>query len=240
MKRAWPGAILLLAAACDRVEPRPYPAAGSASAALAAPARLAEAPEVRAAMTAMVEAAQKMTATCVAGVLRYDDDPLRTYYPRYINPCIPERCTPTAGDLEGLSASVKRAGALLDGDGRFDLPSLRGLVVLGESMASFARVAMGVKVKPGAEGTMLSGLSMHHSALVTAFKEIYPEATQPVDPPSLTTSLAVPEPGGPPCKWWRIERFCDVAKVHVTSPLLWRTTPPCIQVKIDPRRPSDI
>jgi hypothetical protein len=231
---------LLAAAACDRVEPRTYPAGNASAAAPAAPARPAEAPEVRAVMNAIVEAAQKMTATCVAGVLRYDDDPITTYYPRYINPCIPERCTPGAGDLEGLSASVKRAGALLDADARLDLPSLRGLVLLGESMASFARVAMGAKAKPGAEGALLSGLSMHHAALLTAFKEIYPETTQPVDPPSLTASLAVPDPGGDPCKWWRIERFCDVAKVHVSSPLVWGTTPPCILVKTDPRTPSSL
>jgi hypothetical protein len=226
---------LLALAGCDRVERRPYPAAGSASAAAARPA---DAPPVRAAMGAMVTAAQKMTATCGAGLLRYQDDPRENYYPRYINPCIPERCTPSAADLEALAGSVKQAGALLDGDPRLDLPSLRGLVALGESMAGFARVAMGGKPRAGEEGARLSGLSMHHAALVVAFQEIYPDDAAPIDPPSLTTSLAVPDPGGDPCKWWRIPRFCDVAKVHVSSPLRWRTNPPCIEVTTDPRAPS--
>lgn len=233
MKRGW---ILLIAlAGCDRVEPRPYPAPGPSSAS----PRPADAPPVREAMAALLAAAQAITASCVAGDLRYDDDPRDNYYPRYINPCIPERCTPRPADLEALAAATKKAGAILDGDPRLELPSLRGLVALGDAMAGFARVAMGGKPRSGrAEGTRLSGLSMHHAALVVAYKEVYPETSAPIDPPSLSASLAVPDPGGEPCKPWRIQRFCDVARVHVSTPLTWRTTPPCITVTTDPRTPS--
>jgi hypothetical protein len=229
VKRAW---ILLLAlAGCDRVEPQPYPASGTSSAA----ARAADAPPVREAMTAVLTAAQAVASTCVAGNLRYDLDPRDNYYQKYINPCIPERCEPKAAEVDALAESVKKARAVLDADPARDLASLRGLAALGDAMAGFARVAMAGKA---AGPQRLSGLSMHHAALATAFGEVYPDAKPPVDPPSLTASLAVPDPGGDPCKAWQIPRFCDVAKVHVSSPLTWRATPPCIEVKTDPRTPS--
>jgi len=220
--------------ACDRIEPRP--ATDSTARASAAPSAR---PEVRAAMTAIVTAAQATTATCVASELLWQPDPQDNYYPKYIHPCIPERCAPKIADLAALAGTVKAARALLDGDPRLDQPSLRGLVALGDATAAFAAAAMGGKPRDGRrEAERLSGLSMHHAALVGAFREVYPDAAAPVDPPSLTASLAVDDPGGDPCKGWRIPRFCDVSKVHVSSPLTWRTKPPCIEVTTDPRTPS--
>ena len=224
-------AALAALAGCDRVEPRQYPAAGASASA----ARPADAEPVRAAMTAMVGAAEAITSTCAAAALRYDRDPQDNYYPKYINPCIPERCEPKPADLDAFATRVKAARAVLDADPRRDLASLHGLVALGDAMAGFAAAVVQSKTTAS---TRFSGLSMHRAALAAAFREVYPDATTPVDPPSLTASLAVPEPGGDPCKAWQIPRFCDVAKVHVASPVTWRTTPPCIQVTTDPREPS--
>lgn len=232
VRRASILAIALLA--CDQIEQRP--AADTAAPASAAPVAQ---PAVREAMAAMITSAQAMTATCVASELHWELDPQDNYYPKYIHPCIPERCAPKPADLEALSASVKKARGLLDGDPLLDVPSLRGLVALGDALAAFAAAAMGGKPRDGRrEAERLSGLSMHHAALVSAFREVYRDAAAPVDPPSLTASLAVDDPGGDPCKGWRIPRFCDVSKVRVSSPLTWRTKPPCIDVTTDPRTPS--
>jgi len=76
---------------------------------------------------------------------------------------------------------------------------------------------------------------MHYAALATAFREIYADSDVPSEPPSLMTSLAVPEPGGDPCKGWALPQYCDVRGVRLPKEMKWRTDPPCIEVESIPK-----
>lgn len=190
--------------------------------------------EARAAMTTILSAAATATKTCVAAELHWEADealpssvagegsryvvPEITHWSR---PCIPERCTPSAADLDALRASTRALHALIDANPDLRVPSFQGFAAMADAMIGFADAIQGGK----------SGLSMHYAALAAAHRAVVPDADMPLHPPSLLASLAVPEPGGDPCKGWRIPRFCDVRGVRVPKEIRWRTDPVCIEVE---------
>jgi hypothetical protein len=228
--------LALTAHGCDRFDP---PAAGAPPAAEQAPKAQAGA---RDAMTAVMKAAQAATSTCVAGELVWEADenvgslyggegfsfepPPPTHFSR---PCIPERCAPTTAELDALRTSVRSAKTVIDGSVDLRVPTYQGFIALADAMVSFADAAV-AGVGQGKD-LRFSGFSMHYTTLATAYREVIPEADVPAEPPSLVASLAVPEPGGDPCKGWRVPRFCDVRGVRVPKVIKWRADPPCIEVE---------
>jgi hypothetical protein len=191
--------------------------------------------EARGAMTAVVKAAATSTSSCVAGELHWEADealpesvggegsryviPEITHYSR---PCIPERCSPKPADLDALRSSARALETLVDANADLRVPSFQGFVAMADAMVGFA---------DSARGGPMSGLSMHYAALAAALRAVVPDVDVPAHPPSLVASLAVPEPGGDPCKGWRIPKFCDVRGVRVPKEIRWRTDPPCIEVE---------
>lgn len=191
--------------------------------------------DAREAMTAVMQAAAASTASCVAGELTWEADvdlgtpqggegaryviPEPTHFSR---PCIPERCAPAAADLDALRAATQRVKALVDAHADLRVPTFQGFVAMADAMVGFAG---------SAPRSRSSGLSMHYAALATAYRAAVPNTQMPAHPPSLVASLAVPQPGGDPCKGWRIPRLCDVRGVRVPKQLRWRTDPPCVEVE---------
>ena len=223
----WSRTLLLLAAAplgCDSFE---APAASVSPAAAEEKARAS----AREAIGAVVKAAEAATASCTAGDLLWEADfDGNTVARHYSRPCLPERCTPSAADLDALRRATAAARRIVDADPATRLPSYLGAVSLAEAMVSFADTATtGLGAKDRA--ARLSGLSMHRRALVAAHKAIVPEATTPLEPPTLTASLAVDQPGGDPCKGWAMPKHCDVRAVRVPAEHKWRAAPPCIEVE---------
>lgn len=190
--------------------------------------------EARVATTAIMKAAAVSTSSCVAGELHWEADeelprsvggegsryviPEITHFSR---PCIPERCAPTPADLDALRSATRALRTLVEASPDLRVPSFQGFLAMADAMVGFADSVHGGK----------SGLSMHYAALSAAHRAVYPDANVPAHPPSLVASLAVPEPGGDPCKGWRIPRFCDVRGVRVPKEIRWRTDPVCIEVE---------
>lgn len=223
--------LLLIAAGCDRFDP---PAAGAAP----APGDQARS-EARAAMSVVMKAASTAAASCVAGELRWEPDEAIASFvggegSRYVppeithfsRPCIPERCAPSPAEVDALGAAARAMRSLVDGSPDLRVPSYQGFVAIAEAMVGFVAAA-----GPGSTQARMSGLSMHHAALATAFRTLVPGADVPLHPPALVASLAVAQPGGDPCKGWRIRRLCDVRGVRVPKEIRWRTDPPCIEVE---------
>lgn len=220
-------AILLLAVAplgCDSFD---GPAKAESPAAAEEKARAA----AREAIEGVVKAAEAATARCTAGALLweadFDGNDIARHYSR---PCIPERCDPSAAELDALRKATDAARKIVDADPATRLPSYLGAVSLAESLVSFADAAE-VSVANKDRAARMSGLSMHRRALVAAYKAIVPEATTPLEPPSLTASLAAEGAGGDPCKGWAMPKFCDVRGVRVPAEHRWRAAPPCIEVE---------
>lgn len=205
----------------------------------AAPSVVAKAEKARegarATLTAAMKAAQDLTATCVAADLHWDADVSGTTIPHHFSrPCIPERCSPKPAEVEALRASVAAAKKLVDGDVDLQIPSFQGFVALSEATLSFVDTALAGKAAAAAgkeNPLVLSGLSMHYTSMATALREIYKDAEAPLEPPSLTTSLAVAQPGGDVCKGWAVPTDCDVKAVRVPKVRKWRTDPACIEVE---------
>jgi hypothetical protein len=232
--------VLALAAyGCDRFE------AGDAPPPPAEKARQAQA-GAREAMAAVMKAAQDATSSCVAGELLWEADENAgslyggegfSFNPQppihFSRPCIPERCAPTPAQLDALRGSVRSAKTLIDANVDLRVPTYQGFVALGDAMVSFADAAV-AGVGQGKD-LRFSGFSMHYTTLATAFREVIPDADVPAQPPSLALSLAVAEPGGDPCKGWRVPRFCDVRAVRVPKEITWRADPPCIEVESVPK-----
>lgn len=216
-----------LAGGCDRFDP---PAAADANAAEQAAQKARGA--AKEALAAIVKAAQAATASCVAGELRWEADPDGNAVARHFSrPCLPERCSPAPAEIEALRSSTRAARALVDGDAALRVPSYQGVVALAEAMVSFADTAQAGMASAKDKPARMSGLSMHYGALVTAYRALYPDASAPLEPPSLAASLAVAEPGGDPCKGWAIPKYCDVRGVRVPKERRWRSDPPCIEVE---------
>jgi hypothetical protein len=218
---------VLVLCGCDRFEQRAAPEPPSAARA-AESARAA----ARESLTKVMAAAQAVTATCAAGELRWEADPDGNAVAKHFSrPCIPERCAPTTAELEALKAAVRNAKSVVEAESSLRVPSYQGFVALAEAMVSFADTAVtgsaGAKDKPA----RMSGLSMHYGALAAAYKELHPDTNVPLEPPSLTASLAVSAPGGDPCKGWAIPKYCDVRAVRVPKEHRWRSDPPCIEVE---------
>jgi hypothetical protein len=218
---------------CDRFDP---PASTGPSAAEQARVKAREA------MIALMKAAQAATSSCVAGELLWEadenvgptfggegfsfDPPPPTHFSR---PCIPERCAPTSAELDTLRSAARSVKAVVDENVDLRVPTYQGFVALADAVVGFADAAA-VGAGKGKE-LRFSGFSMHYTTLATAFREVIPDVAVPAEPPSLVASLAVPEPGGDPCKGWRVPRFCDVRGVRVPKELKWRADPPCIEVE---------
>lgn len=191
----------------------------------------------RAALTATMRAARALTATCVAADLRWEADPSDTNIPRHFSrPCIPERCTPSPADIDKMRSRVEEARKLVDGDAAMQAPSTQGFVALSEAMVGFIGTELPGTTSSAAAsdptGARISGLSMHYTAMATAFHGLYPdEPDVPLEPPSLVASLAVALPGGDVCKGWAIARYCDVSAVRVPKERRWRAVPACIEVE---------
>ncbi|APR78709.1 Hypothetical protein A7982_04056 [Minicystis rosea] len=209
---------------CDRFDP---PATKPAK---AEPADARSA--VREPMTAVMKAAQAATAGCVAGELRWEADPDGNEVARHFSrPCIPERCDPAPADVEALRAGTRALRARIDAEHALRVPSFQGFTALAEAMVAFADTARAGATPVKDKAARMSGLSMHYGALAAAFREIYPDANVPLEPPSLSASLAVPQPGGDPCKGWAIPKYCDVRAVRVPAERTWRSDPVCIEVE---------
>jgi hypothetical protein len=197
------------------------------------PAPSVKADEARAAAkeqtAAILKAAQAATASCVAGELRWEPDDTAALVSRhYSRPCIPERCATTAADIESLRKATASLKALLDREASLRVPSFQGFVAIAEAMVGFADTALAGSKDKAAQ---LSGLSFHYSALATAYRDLWNDNEVPTEPPSLTKSLDVPEPGGDPCKAWAKPQTCDVRGVRVPKERRWRVNPPCIEVE---------
>ena len=79
---------------------------------------------------------------------------------------------------------------------------------------------------------------MHYASLVEALRDVDPATKLPTVPPSLAASLAMPEPGGDPCKAWRLPNLCDAKAIHVPKEITWRAAPPCIEVDLEKKTPA--
>jgi hypothetical protein len=217
----------LVLGGCDRFEqraaPEPPPAVRAGESARAA---------ARESLAKVMAAAQAATATCTAGELRWEADPDGNAVARHFSrPCIPERCAPAAAELDALKAAVRGAKSVVEAEPSLRVPSYRGFVALAEAMVSFADTAATGSANARDKPARMSGLSMHYGALAAAYEELYPDINVPLEPPSLTASLAVAEPGGDPCKGWAIPKYCDVRGVRVPKEHRWRSDPPCIEVE---------
>lgn len=186
-------------------------------------------------LDATMKAAQAATATCVAADLYWEADVSGTTIPHHFSrPCIPVRCEPKPEELDALKSSVAQVKKLVEGDRELQIPSFQGFLALSEAMIAFVDTALAGKAGGGdgkEKSLALSGLAMHYSLMATAFHEIYKDADVPSEPPSLTKSLEVPEPGGDVCKGWALPRYCDVKAVRVPKERRWRTDPVCIEVE---------
>lgn len=216
---------------CDRFDASAHPAPE-----VNAKDRAKEA--ARAPIEAIVKAAVTVTSTCVAGEVRWEADAPdlegKTLPRHYSRPCIPERCSPSKADLDALREAAYKLNVEIKRDSALRVPSYQGFLALTEAMVSFADTALaGLAGRPpeGEKPLRLSGLSMHYGALVTAYRALYADTSVPVEPPSLTASLAAPGAGGDVCKGWAIERLCDVRALKVPSEHKWRVDPPCIEVE---------
>lgn len=191
--------------------------------------------EAKTTLNAVIKAAQGATSTCTAAPLHWEADVSGTTIPHHFSrPCIPVRCDPKPAELDALRASVGAAKKLVEGDINLQIPSFQGFLALSEAMLGFVDTALAGKAKaaPGADTSLvLSGLAMHYSLLAAAYLDIYKDADVPKEPPSLTASLDVPEPGGDVCKGWALPRYCDVKAVKVPKERKWRTDPVCIEVE---------
>lgn len=220
--------IVIGVAACDRFDP---PAGGAPASVMEVEgkARLS----AREALTKVIKAAQAATAGCVAAdaIWEAEDDGYAVSR-HYSRPCIPERCSATPAQIEELRASARAVKALVEGDRHLGVPSFQGFVALAEATSGFAETATAPTVPEKDRPSRLSGLSMHYAALAAAFREIYPDAGDvPMEPPSLTKSLEVPQPGGDPCKGWGDPQYCDVKELRLPKARKWRADPACIEVE---------
>lgn len=215
-------------AACDRFEP---PAGGATASVMDAEAKARL--SAKEALTRVIKAAQAATAGCAAGDAIWEADEDGYAVSRhYSRPCIPESCSTTPAQIGELRASAQAAKALVSGDRHLGVPSFVGFIALAEAMVGFAETATAPTVAEKDRPARLSGLSMHYSALAAAFREIYPDAGDvPLEPPSLTKSLEVPQPGGDPCKGWGQPQYCDVKELRLPKARKWRTNPACVEVE---------
>ncbi len=216
---------------CDKFDAPPTASSVASAQASASDGRA----RVRDALTETMKAAETLTATCVAADLRWEADVSDTNIPTHFSrPCIPERCAPSAADVEALRSSVGRARKLIDQDPLLQAPSTKGFVALSEAMIGFVDTelasAKSLTTAPDPSGAKLSGLSMHYTAMATAFRGLYPEPSVPLEPPSLAASLAVASPGGDLCKGWGTAHDCDVTAIRVPKERRWRAVPACIEV----------
>lgn len=220
-------AIVLALAACDRVAP-PAPAEPTAAEKAAEKAR----GDAREHMSRILEASEAATARCVAGELHWEPDhdgnPVARHYSR---PCIPERCTVAPADIESLRAHTARLRGVIEAEISLQVPSYQGFLALAEAMVSFADTARKGTAKESERPARWSGMSMHHGYLAAAYRELVPASKVPLEPPSLTASLAADNVGGDVCKGWAMPRYCDVRGVRVPREHRWRADPPCIEVE---------
>jgi hypothetical protein len=213
---------------CDRFDPPPAEAKSTSVIEAAEKSRAS----AREALTKVMKAAQAATATCVASDLRWEADNDGYTPPRhYSRPCIPERCEPTAADIEALRTSAGDLKKLVEGDANLRVPSFQGFVALSDAMVSFVDTATAKTVPEKDRPARLSGLSMHYGALAAALREIYADVDTPLEPPSLGKSLEVARPGGDVCKGWGQPEYCDVKEVRLPKTRKWRTDPACIEVE---------
>jgi hypothetical protein len=220
-----PLVIVCLTCGCDRMDP---PAARTSPADRAADEARARAKE---AMSRLMSAAQGATSACVAADLHWEADPDGNLLARhYSRPCVTERCSPKPADIDALRAAQKALRALVDGEPALRTPSYQGFSALGDAMVGFIDTALAGTVKEQDKPSRLGGLSMHYGALAAAHKELFPESAFPIEPPSLTASLAEPGAGGDPCKGWAMPKYCDVKGVKVPKEHRWRSNPPCVEV----------
>lgn len=213
----------LAATGCDRFEGN-EPDAGSTSADPRARAREQ--------LTTVMKAAAVVTRTCTAGDLSWEEEATEEAGPKhYSRPCIPERCSPEAPDVEALRESTFQAKQLVSRDPTLQIPSIQGVVSLADAMVRFIDTSVdAAKSDPKGQVASLSGLSMHYGSLAGAFVRLYDEPKFPVEPPSLSASLLADGVGGDVCKGWGNPKYCDVAAITVPKVHRWRASPACVEV----------